>query len=130
MEHIQSQPGEARDQLRSVWQRFMEFAETFKEFHRVIMMAPRDLSVDVVAALGQAASRAFTLVEAIVDHGIARGVYRPECKATAAELMWASFLGLVALGEARSHIALPPQPQPSDVAWPALFETLERGLLA
>ena len=137
---IPAQTPDSRAALRALWDRFLEFAETFKEFHRVVLLAGEPgaregVSAEVVSALGQAASRSLTLIEAIIDAGITAGVYRADCKRAAAELLWASFLGLVALGEARTSLVIgtaeqPEGTAPQPIAWREHFETLERGLLA
>jgi AcrR family transcriptional regulator len=129
---------DARAALRGVWDRFLEFAETFKEFHRVVLLAGEPaaregVSAEVVSALGRAAGRSLLLIEAIIDKGIEHGVYRADCQRAAAELLWASFLGLVALGEARTTLELVrphDDSTPAELGWREHFETLERGLLA
>jgi AcrR family transcriptional regulator len=132
---IPAQATDARAALRGVWDRFLEFAETFKEFQRVALLAGEPaaregVSAEVVLALGQATSRSLLLIQAIIDAGISHGVYRADCRTAAAELLWASFLGLVALGEARTSLELArPSGHDTGLGWREHFETLERGLL-
>jgi AcrR family transcriptional regulator len=134
LERIRQQGGDPRAQLRAVWERLLSSIEIFKDFHRAILLsgnppARQTISPDVVGGLGQATARNVALLDAIVEDGIASGVYRAGCKGDAADLLWSALLGLVALGEARLHLDLPVPAEGSEAGRRA-FDTLERALLA
>jgi AcrR family transcriptional regulator len=112
LERIGAAPSDPRAQLRAIWERFGTWCETFKEFHRLVLLQSNGSgreggSAEVVSALGQAVHRTFALLSRVVEEGIALGIYREDCRDTAPDLLWGSFLGLVVLGEARASLELP-----------------------
>src|SRR2546429_1069506 len=120
-----------RVQLRAVWDLFVDWSPTWKEFFRILPSAntapertrprpsPRPtrltgssslrdrVSDEVAQALAQAAARGFAAIATIIEGGIAQGVYRAECRETATDVLWATFTGLVALQEARESLEFP-----------------------
>ncbi|HJZ86657.1 MAG TPA: helix-turn-helix domain-containing protein [Polyangia bacterium] len=148
LERILVQPGDARAQLRAAWELLSALGPTFREFLRIlpsVQAAParakarpepsaalptlrERISVEVAAALTEAGDRSFALIGRIVEAGVAQGVFRPQCKRSATDLLWATFTGLVALHDARESLELP-APDFAQSCWHA-FDTLERGMLA
>jgi AcrR family transcriptional regulator len=143
IENIRAQKAQPRAQLAAVWERFAAHAQTFKELHRVILLAAQsaeaaDLAAQGTSELDQSIGRILGLLGAMVEEGIACGEYREESRRLAADLVWGSCLGLVAAGgranlEANLLPAVAADPlaaQTPNPLWQMHFETLERGLLA
>src|SRR5262245_11666449 len=121
MESMLAQPEEPRQKLRAAWDLLIEWSPTFMELVRILppvdaapeRIRSRDgerplassvgsslrerVSDEVATGLAQAAARSLALVAMVVEQGIVKGVYRPECRDTAPYLMWATFAGLVGL---------------------------------
>ena len=137
METMLVQPDQPRQKLRAAWELLIEWSPTFIELFRILPPADatsagstlRERVSDAVATgLAQAAGRSLALVAMIIEEGIAKGVYRAECRETGPYLLWATFAGLVGLQGTREslHFAAPDFAAICQTA----FDTLERGLLA
>jgi AcrR family transcriptional regulator len=122
-------PGE---QLRAVWDALCEQQGSLREFFRMVPLTGRTelreaVSQEVTVALGLALARFFAAVERIAARGIEQGVFRADAARIAADLVCASFTGMVALGEIRINL-LGKSDGTTDLN--AAFVLLERALRA